>query len=110
MKESTTATIISRWLKLAGSILVTKNCCSVEHSEKACQEKAGVMTLTNQVSLFIHQISQLFENFIDFTNLLIDLLNALLSLLNHFFIQYNLILQLKEILSANDQIQLFSGL
>ncbi len=68
------------------------------------------MTLANQVSMFIHLINQIFENFVDFTNLLIDLLNVLFFLLNHCFIQNNLILQLKEILSANNQIQLFSGL
>jgi hypothetical protein len=68
------------------------------------------MTLANQVSMFIHLINQIFENFVDFTNLLIDLLNVLFFLLNHYFIQNNLILQLKQILSANDQIQLFSGL
>ncbi len=62
-------------------------------------------TLTYHVSLFIDKDSQVFENFIDFTNLLMNLPNALLSLLNHCFIEYNFIFQLEEILSAYIQIQ-----
>jgi hypothetical protein len=64
------------------------------------EAKVHAWTLAYHVSLFIDKDSQVFENFIDFTNLLMNLPNALLSLLNHCFIEYNFIFQLEEILPS----------
>ncbi len=94
------AKIRSSWLMLVHCWWESSEILKEKH-----EAKVHAWTLAYHVSLFIDKDSQVFENFIDFTNLLMNLPNALLSLLNHCFIEYNFIFQLEEILPVYIQIQ-----